>query len=90
MVASFITRRKNAAHIAPMIGAIAMRFFFDFTGKNQSLNDYQGVEFRTFHSASEYADAVTDHMRNSLGGEWTGWRVDVRNADGMKFSSMPV
>src|ERR1700733_10748978 len=62
-----------------MTGAIAMRFFFDFTGKNHSLNVYQGVEFRTFDSASEYANAITDHMRNRLGDEWTGLRVDVRN-----------
>jgi hypothetical protein len=48
------------------------------------------VPCRTFDSASEYADAITDHMRNSLGDEWTGWRVDVRNADGVKFFSMPV
>ncbi|HEY1747673.1 MAG TPA: hypothetical protein VGG11_13040 [Xanthobacteraceae bacterium] len=67
-----------------------MRFFFDFTGKSDSLNDYQGVEFRTFHSASEHADAITSLMRNSLAGEWIGWCVDVRNADGMKFFSKPV
>ena len=36
MAASFITRRRMP-QIEPMIGAIAMRFFFDFTGKNQSL-----------------------------------------------------
>jgi hypothetical protein len=67
-----------------------MRFFFDFTRKDYSLNDYQGVEFSTFRSAKEYSDAITCHMRNSLSGEWTGWRVDVRNADGRKFFSMPV
>jgi hypothetical protein len=49
-----------------------------------------GVEFRTFQGAREYADAITCHLQNSLSGEWIGWRVDVRNADGMKFFSMPV
>ena len=67
-----------------------MRFFFDFTRKNHSLNDYEGVEFRTFQSARDYADAITCQMRNSLSGEWIGWRVDVRNADGRKFFSKPV
>jgi hypothetical protein len=69
-----------------------VRFFFDFTQaqKNHSLNDYEGVEFRTFQSARDYADAITSQMRNSLSGEWIGWRVDVRNADGRKFFSMPV
>jgi hypothetical protein len=67
-----------------------VRFFFDFTRKNHSLNDYEGVEFRTFRSARDYADAITCQMRNSLSGEWIGWRVDVRSADGRKFFSMPV
>lgn len=67
-----------------------MRFFFDFSQKNCSLNDYQGVEFLTFQSAREYADAIACHMQNSLRGEWIGWRVDVRNADGVTFFSMPV
>jgi len=67
-----------------------VRFFFDFTQKDCSLNDYEGVEFRTFQGARDYADALTCHMRNSLSGEWNGWRVDVRNADGRKFFSMPV
>ena len=67
-----------------------MRFFFDFTRQNYSLNDYQGLEFHTFQSARDYANAITSQMQNSLRGEWIGWRVDVRNAEGMKFFSMPV
>ena len=67
-----------------------MRLFFDFSQQNRSLYDYEGLEFRTFQSAREYADAITCNMRNSLSGKWIGWRVDVRNADGMTFFSMPV
>jgi hypothetical protein len=67
-----------------------VRFFFDFSQKNCSLNDYKGVELLTFQSARKYADAIARHMQNSLRGEWIGWRVDVRNADGVAFFSMPV
>jgi hypothetical protein len=67
-----------------------LRFFFDFSRKDCSLRDYQGDEFQTFESAREYADAIVCQMENSLSGKWIGWRVDVHNADGMKFFSIPV
>ena len=67
-----------------------MRLFFDFAAKDQSLRDYQGGDFRTHQSAIEYADAVAYHMKNSLLGDWIGWCIEVRNAEGIKLFSLPV
>jgi hypothetical protein len=67
-----------------------MRFFFDYTTKDQSLYDYQGNEFRNSQNAIEFAEAMAQFLRDSLTGEWSGWSVEVRNAEGKKFFSLPV
>ena len=67
-----------------------MRFFFDYATEGQSLYDYRGQEFRTPQGAIEFADAIVQDMKHSLSDDWKGWRVDVRNAEGMKFFSLPV
>lgn len=67
-----------------------MRLFFDFTNEANSLRDYHGVEFQTPQRAKEHADALARHMTKSLRGDWVGWRIEVRNAEGVRFLSMPI
>ncbi len=57
-----------------------MRFFFD----------YRGDEFKSFQSAMEYAQTALQNLSNSLSGDWVGWSVEVWDAGGMKFCSLPV
>ena len=67
-----------------------MRFFFDYTKNDGSLLDYCVDVFRTPQSAIEFAHATVQHLRNSLTGDWLGWSVEVRDAEGVKFCSIPV
>lgn len=67
-----------------------MRFFFDCTTKDQLMYDYQGTDFRTSQGAFEFAEAMVQHLRDSLTGEWSSWSVEVRDAQGKKLFSMPV
>ncbi len=67
-----------------------MRFFFDYTTTEKTLYDYQGTEFHSFQSAFEFAEAMAQHLRDSLAGEWCSWSIEVRDAEGKKFLSLPV
>jgi hypothetical protein len=67
-----------------------MRFFFDYMTKDQSLHDYKGDEFRNPQSALQYAEEIAQHLKHSISGEWIGWRVEVRDAEGAKYFSLPV
>lgn len=67
-----------------------MRFFFDYTTRDRSLYDYRGDEFRTAQAAIEFAAAIAEDLKHSLANEWLGWRVEVRNTEGVKLFSLPV
>jgi hypothetical protein len=66
------------------------RFFFDYTAEHQSLLDYHGTEFKSLHGACEFALAIAQQLTNSFSSDWTGWSVEVRNAEGKKFFSFRV
>jgi hypothetical protein len=66
------------------------RFFFDYTTKDQSLYDYRGDEFVNTQSAIEFAQATAQILTHSLSGDWVGWSIEVRNAEGKKYFSLPV
>jgi hypothetical protein len=66
------------------------RFFFDYTTRDRSLYDYRGDEFPSSQSAIEFAHETAQVLKHSLSGNWVGWSVEVRNADGKKFYSLPV
>lgn len=65
-------------------------FFFDLTTSGQSLYDYRGDEFASSQSAIEFAQETVRMLKHSLSGDWTGWSVEVRNAEGKKFFSLPI
>jgi two-component system chemotaxis response regulator CheY len=68
-----------------------MRFFFDYTKTDQSsLYDYHGEEFLSASDAFGFAEATAEFLKNNLNGNWTGWTVEVRNAEGAKCFSLPV
>jgi CheY-like chemotaxis protein len=67
-----------------------MRFFFDYTSSDRSLLDYRGDEFLSPDDALDFAEATTQTMKSDLNGDWIGWSVEVRNADGIKYFTLPV
>jgi hypothetical protein len=67
-----------------------IRFFFDYTARDQSLLDYQGQEFRSPQGAIEFAETIAENLKHSLSGNWIGWSVEIRNAEGQKFSKIAV
>lgn len=67
-----------------------MRFFFDYTTRDQSLRDYQGDEFLSSKAAFEFAEATAQNLKSSLNGDWKAWSVDVRDAAGKVYFSLPV
>jgi hypothetical protein len=66
------------------------RFFFDYRTNDKSLYDYRGDEFASSQSAIEFAQATVQVLKHSLAGDWMGWSVEVRNAEGAKLLSLPV
>jgi hypothetical protein len=66
------------------------RFFFDYTTKDQSLLDYRGHEFNNPQCAIDFAEAIAEDLKHSLSTDWLGWSIEVRNANGTKFMSLPV
>lgn len=67
-----------------------MRFFFDYTSQDRSLLDYRGDEFLSPDDALDFAESTTQTMKSDLNGDWIGWSVEVRNADGIKYFTLPV
>ena len=67
-----------------------MRFFFDYTSQDRSLLDYRGDEFLSPDDALDFAKSTTQTMKSDLNGDWVGWSVEVRNADGIKYFTLPV
>jgi len=67
-----------------------MRFYFDYTTKGESLYDYQGEELLSTEDAYDFAAATAQTLKNRLDGDWAGWSIDVRNAEGRKYFSIAV
>jgi uncharacterized protein DUF6894 len=65
------------------------RFFFDYATEGQSLHDYRGDEFRDVDAAVEHAAVIAENLF-TLKGEWRGWWIEVRDAEGAKLSTVPV
>ena len=67
-----------------------MRFFFDYTSQDRSLLDYRGDEFQSPDDAFDFAEATAQTMKSDLNGDWMGWSVEVRNAEGIRYFSLPI
>jgi two-component system, chemotaxis family, chemotaxis protein CheY len=62
----------------------------DYTAKDQSLCDYQGDEFLSSEAAFDFAEATAQALKSSLNDDWKGWSVEVRDAAGTIYFSVPV
>lgn len=67
-----------------------MRFFFDYRTRDRALYDYRGDYFQHPQAAIEFAAAMAEDLKNRLTENWIGWSVEVRNAEGMKLSSISI
>jgi CheY-like chemotaxis protein len=67
-----------------------MRFCLDDIRKGQLLCDHHGEEFLSSKHAFDFAKATAQALRNSLNGDWIDWSVEVRDAEGEKYCSLPV
>jgi hypothetical protein len=67
-----------------------MRYFFDLTRAEHSLLDYKGYEFTSLNAARDFAMTKAHLLENNLSGEWSGWVMEVRCAEGTKYFSVPI
>ena len=67
-----------------------MRFYFDYRTKDNALYDYHGEDFSSANAAYEFALATVQSLKNNLVDYWKDWRVEVNDAEGTKFFSLPV
>jgi hypothetical protein len=67
-----------------------MRYFFDLTRAEHSLFDYKGDEFTSLNAARDFATTTAQRLENKLSGEWSGWTLEVRCAQGTKYFSVPI
>ena len=44
-----------------------------------------GDDFLTPQAAIEFAQATAQVLTNSLSGDWVGWSIEVRNAEGKRI-----
>lgn len=67
-----------------------MRFFFDLKSEQSLVLDYSGEDFGHHEAAIDFAKAIATDMTHRLSAEWLGWSVEVWNAAGLKFITVPV
>ena len=66
------------------------RYFFDRVSGTRSEYDYQGRVLATPEKAYQLAELMALDLGVAEGTEWAGWTIDVRNALGNQFFSVPV
>ena len=66
------------------------RYFFDRVSGTRSEYDYQGRVLATPEKAFQLAELMALDLGVAEGTEWAGWTIDVRNALGKHFFSVPV
>ena len=66
------------------------RYFFDRVSGSRSEYDYQGRVLPTPEKAFQLAELMALDLGVADGDQWTGWTIDVRNALGKQFFSVPV
>ena len=66
------------------------KYFFDLVGQDQSQYDYRGRVFSKPEKAFRLAELISLDLEVRGEGEWSGWRINVRNAHGQEYFSVPV
>jgi CheY-like chemotaxis protein len=67
-----------------------MRLYLDFKSKSRVLYDYAGDEFLSTEDAYDFAAETADGLKNQLDRAWVGWSIEVRNAEGKKYFTLPL
>ena len=66
------------------------RYFFDRVDGRRSEYDYCGSELPSPEAARQVAELIAIDLEVVEAGSWSGWAIDVRDALGKQFFSVPV
>ena len=66
------------------------KYLFDRVGRSRSEYDYKGRACSTPETAREMAELIALDLSIEPEGHWLGWTVEVRDALGQMFFSIPV
>ena len=66
------------------------KYFFDIISQHRRQFDYQGRTLAGPEQARSYAELLALDLEMNVDGQWSGWAVDVRDARGRQFCSVPV
>jgi hypothetical protein len=66
------------------------KYFFDRVGHCRLEYDYKGRMLSTPEKAHQLAELIALDLGIEPEGNWRGWTIDVRNALGQRFFSVPV
>jgi hypothetical protein len=66
------------------------KYFFDLVGHGSSQYDYRGHVFAAPDKAFRLAELMALDLDIRGEGEWSGWSINVRNAEGQQYFSVPV
>ncbi len=65
-------------------------YFFDRVGHDRAEYDYRGRACSTPEAARQLAELIALDLEVMDEGSWCGWVINVRNAIGQQFFSVPV
>jgi hypothetical protein len=72
-----------------LAGVAAMkRYFFDLGTRWRAMYDYEGREFAALDAAYQLAELIALDLE--VDGDWSGWSVAVRSAEGKRIFLLPV
>ena len=66
------------------------RYFFDRVSHDRAEYDYRGRACSTPEAARQLAEMIALDLEIMDEGAWSGWAINVRNAIGQQFFSVPV
>jgi hypothetical protein len=66
------------------------KYFFDLVGPHCCEYDYKGAFFSAPEQALPYAELLALDLEIDMDGQWSGWTVQVCDAQGHEFCSVPV
>jgi hypothetical protein len=66
------------------------KYFFDRVTSDRAEYDYHGRAFSSPEYARQLAELIALDLEIEPDGRWSGWFVDVRDAYGERFFTIPV
>jgi hypothetical protein len=65
-----------------------MKYFFDLVGPQRSEYDYEGRNFSDPSEMFRMAELIAVNLE--FEGQWSGWSLDVRDAQGRQVFTIPI